>query len=114
MMSTQTMARMVAGSQLIWRTVGKQGRPPEGSRSPRLGSLSMHSIARYVWCLILLTCTSLSQNAKPSTPAQELLTKGKQLYTQEGPKAALPQFEEAIKMFRSSNDRHGEADNLGY
>ena len=74
----------------------------------------MHSIAQCVWCLILLTGTALSQTATPSTPAQELLTKGKQLYTQEGPKAALPQFEEAIKMFRSSNDRHGEAVALGY
>src|SRR6058998_3854007 len=74
----------------------------------------MHSIAQCVCCLILLTGTALSQTATPSTPAQELLTKGKQLYTQEGPKAALPQFEEAIKMFRSSNDRHGEAVTLGY
>src|SRR5438552_3930564 len=74
----------------------------------------MHSIAQCVWCLILLTGTALSQTATPSTPAQELLTKGKQLYTQEGPKAALPQFEEAIKMFRSNNDRHGEAVALGY
>ncbi len=74
----------------------------------------MHSIAQCVWCLILLTGTALSQTATPSTPAQKLLTKGKQLYTEEGPKAALPQFEEAIKMFRSSNDRHGEAVALGY
>ena len=74
----------------------------------------MHSIAQCVCCLILLTGTALSQTAAPSTPAQELLTKGKQLYTEEGPKAALPQFEEAIKMFRSSNDRHGEAVALGY
>src|SRR5436309_15904554 len=74
----------------------------------------MHSIAQCVCCLILLTGTALSQTATPSTPAQKLLTKGKQPYTEEGPKAALPQFEEAIKMFRSSNDRHGEAVALGY
>ena len=71
-------------------------------------------MAQCVWCLILLTCTAVSQNATPSTPAQKLLTKGKQLYIQEGPKAALPQFEEAIKIFRLSNDRHGEAVALGY
>ena len=58
----------------------------------------MRSIARCVWSLLLLTCTTLSQNAQPSPPAQELLTKGKELYTQEGPKAALPLFEEALKM----------------
>jgi CHAT domain-containing protein/Tfp pilus assembly protein PilF len=74
----------------------------------------MRSIARCVWSLLLLTCTTLSQDAQPSPPAQELLTKGKELYTQEGPKAALPLFEEALKMLRSSNDRRGEAVTLGY
>jgi len=42
------------------------------------------------------------------------VTKAKQLYTQEGPKAALPPFEEALKQFRSNHDRHGEAVVLGY
>ena len=55
---------------------------------------------------------SVAQSSQPS--AEELLAKGKQLYTQEGPKTALPEFEEALKMFEIANDRHGEAVTLGY
>ena len=72
----------------------------------------MRAIVKYACCVLLLVCVSLAQGGQPS--ADELLTKGKQLYTQEGPKTALPEFEEALKMFRTANDRHGEAVTLGY
>jgi len=60
----------------------------------------MHAISRYALFLVLLACAASSQTATPPTSDNELLEKGKQLYTQDGPKAALPQFEEALKMFR--------------
>jgi len=74
----------------------------------------MRAIAKLVcYCGLALLCvTAWPQDAHPSP--QERLTKAKQLYTQEGPKAALPEFEEALKMFQANKDRHGEAVVLGY
>ena len=74
----------------------------------------MRTIAKFVCCcgIALLSVTAWPQDAYPS--AQERLTKAKQLYTQEGPKAALPEFEEALKMFQANKDRHSEAIVLGY
>ncbi len=73
----------------------------------------MPVIAKYACCLTMLACASWPQS--PPTPsAQELLSGGKQLYTQNGPKEALHQFEEALRLFRANNDRHGEAITLGY
>lgn len=62
--------------------------------------------------LILVVCACVAQ--KEPSPAQKLLDQGKQLYTQEGPTAALPLFEEALKDFRINADRSGEAITLGY
>ena len=75
----------------------------------------MRTIAKFVCCCgiaLLSVTTAWPQDAHPS--AQERLTKAKQLYTQEGPKAALPQYEEALKVFQADKDRHGEAIVLGY
>ncbi len=74
----------------------------------------MRTIAKLVcYCGLALLCVmAWTQEARPSP--QERLTKAKQLYTQEGPKAALPEFEEALKMFQANKDRHGEAVVLGY
>jgi CHAT domain-containing protein/Tfp pilus assembly protein PilF len=74
----------------------------------------MRTIAKYACCcgIALLTVTAWTQESHPS--AQERLTKAKQLYTQEGPKAALPEFEETLKMFQADKDRLGEAVALGY
>ena len=74
----------------------------------------MRTIAKFVCCcgVALLSVTAWPQDAHPS--AQERLTKAKQLYTQEGPKAALPEFEEALKMFQANKDRRSEAIVLGY
>jgi len=74
----------------------------------------MAKLAKIASCLIFLSSACWAQNNPPPSTTEELLTKGKQLYTQEGPKAALPPFEEALKQFRSNHDRHGEAVVLGY
>src|SRR4029077_6280011 len=74
----------------------------------------MAKLAKIASCLIFLSSACWAQNNPPPSTTEELLTKGKQLYTQEGPKAALPPFEEALKQFRSDHDRHGEAVVLGY
>jgi CHAT domain-containing protein/Tfp pilus assembly protein PilF len=74
----------------------------------------MRTVAKFVCCcgMALLSLTAWPQDARPS--AQERLTRAKQLYTQEGPKAALPEFEETLKMFQADKDRNGEAIVLGY
>jgi CHAT domain-containing protein/Tfp pilus assembly protein PilF len=72
----------------------------------------MTTATKFMCCLLVLAGVSWSQSQPPS--GQERLSKGKQLYTQEGPKAALPEFEEALKIFRTSNDRRGESITLGY
>ena len=74
----------------------------------------MAKLAKLVSCLALLASACRAQNSPLQSTTEELLAKGKQLYTQEGPKAALPPFEEALKQFRSNHDRHGEAVALGY
>jgi CHAT domain-containing protein/Tfp pilus assembly protein PilF len=71
----------------------------------------MRRIATYVCCIVLAALV-WADDALPS--AQDRLAKAKQLYTQEGPKTALPEFEQALKMFQTSKDRHGEAVTLGY
>ena len=72
----------------------------------------MCAIVKCALCIWFLASASLAQGGQPS--AEEHLAKGKQLYTQEGPKAALPEFEQAMNLFRTANDRRGEAVTLGY
>src|SRR5262252_1753053 len=72
----------------------------------------MRATVKYTGCILLLACASFAQGGQPT--AEELLAKGKQLYTQEGPKPALPEFEEALARFQNAKDRHGEAVTLGY
>jgi CHAT domain-containing protein/Tfp pilus assembly protein PilF/predicted negative regulator of RcsB-dependent stress response len=72
----------------------------------------MSAFIKFVFCMILSACTAAAQTARP--PAQDLLTKAKQVYSQDGPKGALPIFEDALKISRGSKDHHGEAITLGY
>jgi CHAT domain-containing protein/Tfp pilus assembly protein PilF len=72
----------------------------------------MRAIIRLLLCVAFLGGVSAAQDVQPS--AQDLLTKAKQTYTQDGPKAALPQFEAAHRIFQASKDGHGEAVTLGY
>jgi len=72
----------------------------------------MRASVKSVCCVVLLACVASGQNKPPS--AQDLIAKGKELYTKEGPNAALPEFEEALRIFQAGKDRHGEAVTLGY
>src|SRR5262245_29341256 len=45
--------------------------------------------------------------------ANEVLSAAKQLYASEGPKAALPEYEKALNLFRKDGDQKGEAITLG-
>src|SRR5215831_9294581 len=72
----------------------------------------MTTLPKLVFILGLLSGLVSSQNAPNSTDA--LLATARQVYVQEGPKAALPKFEEILKIFQSDKDRHGEAITLGY
>ena len=71
----------------------------------------MSGFIKFVFWVALLAGMAAAQNAQP---VQDLLSNAKQTYTQDGPKAALPQFEEALKIFRAAKDRRGEAITLGY
>src|ERR1051325_4207405 len=65
-------------------------------------------------CLLVLAANSRSQAGPSADSARALLTEGKQLYIQEGPKAALLKFERALDIFHSNKERQGEAITLGY
>jgi CHAT domain-containing protein/Tfp pilus assembly protein PilF len=68
---------------------------------------------RSVWLLLLLARAVTSQTLAP-LHADELVASAKQAYTNDGPTAALPQFEKALAMYRSANDKRNEAIVLGY
>ena len=72
----------------------------------------MRLIAKFVCSLSLLSSMVWPQNAANST--EELLAKAKQAYIQEGPKVALPKFEELLKIFQTAKDHRSEAIALGY
>src|SRR2546427_9648507 len=40
--------------------------------------------------------------------ASDILAHAKELYSTEGPKAALPEFEKALTLFRKNGDKKGE------
>src|SRR3989442_8176506 len=56
--------------------------------------------------------TSGENKAQPEN-ATDVLAHAKELYSTEGPKAALPEFEKALALFRKQGDRKGEAIALG-
>src|ERR1041385_7926365 len=71
-------------------------------------------------CLLFSPAFSYSQTVtvpvtgkNDSTPANELLAHAKELYSSEGPKAALPEFEKALTLFQKNQDRKNEAITLG-
>lgn len=68
---------------------------------------------RYVWALLLVARGAAAQTEAPFR-ADDLLAKAKQAYTQEGPAAALPQFEQALTTYQTANDQRNEAVTLGY
>lgn len=62
----------------------------------------------------LLADGARAQTASPATPkATETLAHARQLYSEEGARLALPEFEKALTLFRSEGDRKGEAITIG-
>lgn len=59
-----------------------------------------------------ITPTKSSTSALTET-ASELLTRAKQIYSEEGARAAVPEFEKALALFRKEGDRKGEAITIG-
>jgi CHAT domain-containing protein/Tfp pilus assembly protein PilF len=59
-----------------------------------------------------LAQTSLSSSSNSSS-AEESLAEARKVYSEQGPRAGLPKFEQALKLFREKSDRHGEAIALG-
>lgn len=59
---------------------------------------------------VALAQTPLSSN---SNGAQESLTEARKIYSEQGPRAALPKFEQTLALFRENGDRRGEAISLG-
>src|SRR5262252_380662 len=90
------------------------------------GSTSMR-VVTIPWLLALLLSlsfvsagtsaqtTSTSSTTTSSQPQKgaDVLVHARTLYSQEGPKAALPEFEKALALFRSENDRLDEAITIG-
>ena len=74
----------------------------------------METGAKLALCLLFLVAICQPQATGPTASPQDLLAEGKKLYTQEGPKAALPRFQTALEIFRLQNDRRNEAITLGY
>src|SRR5262249_42042085 len=70
-------------------------------------------MSKYAWVLLLLTRVIAAQTEAGVRP-DDLLAAARQTYTQEGPSAALPQFEKVLAIYRSSQDRRNEAVTLGY
>lgn len=76
-----------------------------------------------LFCL-LLTYGLAEAQAPSATPlgtpisaktekAGDVLTHARQIYSEEGPRVALPEFEKALALFRKEGDRKGEAITLG-
>src|SRR5262245_8222253 len=80
--------------------------------------------------IIVVTCClafAINARAQPSTnvvsssaikatspeTANDTLARARELYSKEGPKVALPEFEKALALFRKDNDKTGEAITLG-
>ncbi|HUU14187.1 MAG TPA: tetratricopeptide repeat protein [Terriglobia bacterium] len=69
--------------------------------------------------LTALTLTLLIVLAAPLLRAEgeaagEILARGRQVYTEQGPESGLPLFEQALDLYREASDRRGEAIVLGY
>jgi len=57
--------------------------------------------------------TAASTAVVKDTSSNDVLAHARELYSKEGPKVALPEFEKALALFRNDKDRKGEAITLG-
>jgi len=64
--------------------------------------------------LIGLAGESAPTPADEKSAAEALLERAREIYSQEGPRAALPLYEKALEQYRKLQDRLGEAVVLGY
>ena len=67
--------------------------------------------------LLTLTCSSVWAQAPPSATdanGEAVLARARKLYSEQGPKVALPEYERALTMFQKSGDQRNEAITLGY
>jgi CHAT domain-containing protein len=73
---------------------------------------------------LLLSCAVAFPQVRQSKPselaklpdagkADEALARARQIYTEQGPRAALPEFERALALYRKTGDQRGEAITLG-
>ena len=63
---------------------------------------------------VLLINTSVIRPQTQSSPkAADVLAAAKNLYSEEGPAKALPEYEKALALFRQEADRKGEAITIG-
>jgi CHAT domain-containing protein/Tfp pilus assembly protein PilF len=56
---------------------------------------------------------SAPASQQPTSKASDVLAHARQIYSEEGARAALPEFEKALALFRKEGDRKGEAITIG-
>lgn len=64
--------------------------------------------------VVYLFAVSPFASALQLPSAAQVLARAREFYAQQGPTAALPEFERALALFRREQDRHGEAIVLGH
>lgn len=69
---------------------------------------------RRLLILLLLVCAGSMAHAYPAAETADQVTeRARQLYSEQGPRAALPEFERALELYRQEGNRLGEAIVLG-
>jgi CHAT domain-containing protein/Tfp pilus assembly protein PilF len=68
---------------------------------------------KYFWLFFLAAEVAASQSAVPPT-LDDRLAQARQIYTQDGPLAALPELEELLNLYRKAGNQSKEAVTLGY
>jgi len=63
--------------------------------------------------LVGIACLAEATAQAPEPTAEEVVARAREIYAREGPRAALPEFERALALFRQGDDRRGEAIVLG-
>jgi tetratricopeptide (TPR) repeat protein len=81
--------------------------------------------ARLVAALLLAGCSVAAAAAAPRDPStaspqsvqqekpDEVLARARRIYSEDGPKPALPLFERALALYQAAGDRRGEAITIG-
>src|SRR5713101_941136 len=79
--------------------------------------LATRVMLRRIQVAFLISSLSLalaqSPTSRPSGSAEEVLNEARKTYSEQGPRAGLPKFEQALALFHEKGDRRGEAISLG-